>query len=98
MSTLPPCPLSATAPVWFQETTVACPNAMCALYNVSMMPAEWLRLAAPRPLPATVRAVLEACERNLPPEERGEPELRVGDLWDALAAWIAAGRPGLEEP
>lgn len=52
---------------------------------------------ATMPLPAEVVAVLEACEIELTPQERGDPEVRVGVLWDALDAWRAAGRPGLEK-
>jgi hypothetical protein len=62
--------------------------------------AEWLRLAAPRPLPATVRAVLEKVEALdfLDMGLASETSTESADALNvAVDKWIAAGRPGMED-
>jgi hypothetical protein len=72
------------------QANITCPlNETDGLY---FTPDEWLRLAAPRPLPATVRAVLEATELY----KNGEGPHPITSLLAAINRWIAAGRPGLE--
>jgi hypothetical protein len=65
--------------------------------------AEWLRLAAPRLLPATVRAVMAVfVQHGFDVFDGGGTDLMItretGEaLLSAVRDWDAAGRPGLEE-
>jgi hypothetical protein len=97
MSALPPCPCPLCGKPMQRATEVGggvwCETPTCPLWLEDVHPEILARLAAPRPLPATVRAVLEAADRWGGVVDH----TASARLAKALAAWIAAGRPGLEE-
>lgn len=97
MSALPPCPLCGSQSKPFGDgRSFQCSKSGCSMgyEETGFSEAEWLRLAAARPLPATVRAVMEAAELFVVGMKMTGGQWRLAG---SVEAWIAAGRPGLEE-
>lgn len=69
-----------------------CDNKYCELHRVVLSQAAWRRIASP-PVHDTVREVLSAVEDNA---WQGSKATRLA-LAAAHGAWIAAGRPGLDD-
>jgi len=97
---LPPCPLCGFASFREYSGSVHCARLNCRLWSGHLTEDQWRRLAAP-PLPPEVVAVLRAAEAFRIPWGglAYQGRTREAEPFDeAVKAWIAAGRPGLEKP